>query len=116
MEELLQDTEHLYFVKVWAIDHQLYSPLETPPAGYADRLVHIGGWSMRHPVIEALLRDWGVENPYRDLADREDIYLVDHDIARTIAYLRASYYPRAAAIPIQPLSRETGYQIYRIIS
>ena len=113
---ILEDTEHLYFVKVWSIDHQLYSPLETPPAGYADRLVHIGGWSMHHPVIEQLLADWQIENPYRDLADRDDLYLIDREIWRTIAYLRGSYYPHASAELVQPLSRETGYQIYRIKS
>lgn len=116
VETLLQDTEHLYFVKVFSIDHQLYTPLETPPAGYADRLVHIGGWSMHHPAIERILREWKVENPYRDLADREDLRLIDGDISRTIAYLRTAYYPKASAELVEPLSRETGFRIYEISS
>ena len=116
VERLLEDTEHLYFVKVWSIDHQLYSPLETPPAGYADRLVHIGGWSMNHPVIEEILDKWGIDNPYRDLADRDDVFLIDHEIWTTIAYLRGNYYPKASAELVQPLSNETGYRIYRIRS
>ncbi|MBQ9686715.1 MAG: hypothetical protein IJV41_09280 [Oscillospiraceae bacterium] len=111
---LLEDTEHLYFVKVWSVDHQLYTPLEPAPAGYADRLVHIGGWSMHHPVIEALLQSWGIENPYRDLVNNDSVYLIDNDIDRTLAYLRFAYYPDAAAELLQPLSDETGYRIYRI--
>ena len=114
VERVLEDTEHLYFVKVWSIDHQLYSPLETPPAGYADRLVHIGGWSMHHPVIEALLQKWGIENPYRDLINNDRVYLIDRDIERTLAYLRFAYDPDAEAELVQPLSAETGYPIYRI--
>ncbi len=111
---VLADDEHLYFVKVWAIDHNLYTPLETPPAGFADKLVLIGGWSMGHPSIEEVLREWHVDNPYPDLIGRDDLRLIDHDIDRTLAYLRRAYDPDAAAELIQPLSDETGLLIYRI--
>ena len=112
--ETLLAGDQRYFVKIWAIDHKLYSPLETPPEGYADRLVHIGGWSMHHPAIEALMEEWGVENPWRDLVNREDIYLIDHDIERSLAFLRRWYYPEAEAELVEELSRETGLKIYRI--
>ena len=46
---ILEDDEHLYLTKIWAIDHQLYTPLETPPALFADKLLLIGGWSMGRP-------------------------------------------------------------------
>lgn len=111
---LLEDDEHLYLVKVWAIDHQLYSPLETPPPLYAEKLLLLGGWSMGHPSIEAVLDDWGIENPFPELVNRDDVYLIDRNIKRTISYLRAYYYPKAAAELVQPLSRETGYKIYRV--
>ena len=112
VETLLRDTEHRYFVKVWALDHNLYSPLETPPEGYADKLVMIGGWSMHHPVIEDLMAEWGVENPWHDLVNREDIYLIDHEIGRSLAFLRRWYYPEAELI--EPLSTQTGLMIYRV--
>ena len=114
VETLLADEEHHFFVKVWAIEHNLYTPLETPPEGYADKLVMIGGWSMHHPVIEELLAQWGVENPWHDLVNREDIYLIDHDIDRSLAFLRRWYYPEAEAELIEPLSSQTGLSIYRI--
>ena len=114
VERLLTDDDRLYLVKVWAIDHQLYTPLETPPARYAEKLLLLGGWSMGHPEIKAILDRWGIENPYRDMVNREDVYLIDHDIDRTLAYLRQSYYPDAAAERIEPLSGETGLAIYRI--
>ena len=112
--QLLEDDEHLYLVKIWAIDHQLYTPLETPPAGFSDKLVLIGGWSMGHPEIEAVLNGWSIENPYHDMVNRDDILLIDNDISRTITYLRASYYPKASASLFQPLSSETGFKIYHI--
>ena len=114
VETLLADEQHHYFVKVWAIEHNLYTPLETPPEGYAEKLVMIGGWSMHHPVIEELMARWNVENPWHDLVNRQDIYLIDHDIGRSLAFLRRWYYPEAEAELIEPLSTETGLMIYRI--
>ncbi len=114
VEKLLEDEEHHYFVKIWAIDHQMYTPLETPPEGFADKLVLIGGWSMGHPEIEAVLKQWNIANPYHDLVNREDIRLIDHDIERTLSYLRFAYFPDASAELIQPLSEETGLNIYSI--
>ena len=111
---ILEDDEHLYLTKIWAIDHQLYTPLETPPALFADKLLLIGGWSMGHPEIEAVLDRWDIENPYRDLVNREDVRLIDHEIDRTLAYLRGAYYPDAKAELIEPLSAETGLMIYRV--
>jgi len=115
METLLKDDEHLYFVKIWAIDHQLYTPLETPPARFAEKLLLIGGWSMGHPEINAILEKWEIENPWHDLVNRADVRLIDHDIDRSVAYLRAAYYPEAEAVPVQPLSEETGLKIYQIV-
>ena len=115
VERLLEDEEHLYFVKIWAIDHQLYTPLETPPARFAEKLLLIGGWSMGHPEISAILEKWKIENPFHDLVNREDIRIIDHDVERTVAYLRMAYYPEAEAVPVQPLSGETGLPIYEIV-
>ena len=114
IEQILEDDERLYFVKIWAIDHQLYTPLETPPAGFADKLVLIGGWSMGHPEIEAILKAWDIENPYHDLVNRDDILLIDHDIDRTLAFLRMAYYPKARAELVQPLSDDTDLMIYSV--
>lgn len=111
---VLEDDEHLYLTKIWAIDHQLYTPLETPPEGFSDKLLLIGGWSMGHPEIEAILDKWDIENPYHDLVNRDDIRLIDHDIDRTLAFLRDAYYPDAEAELIEPLSGETGLMIYHI--
>ena len=113
---LLEDDDRLYLVKIWAIDHVLYTPLETPPALFSEKLLLLGGWSMGHPEIERILGDWQLENPFPDLVDREDVYLIDHDIKRTITYLRTFYYPKASAELIQPLSKETGLKIYRVKS
>ena len=114
VEQLIEDEEHLCLVKVWSIDHLLYGPLETPPARYAEKLVLIGGWSMHHPLIEEILDEWDLENPWRDLVGREDILLVDHDVERSLAFLRRWYAPGAAAELVEPISSESDIKVYRI--
>ena len=69
---------------------------------------------MGHPESEAILKDWNIGNPYRDLVNRDDILLVDNDIDRTLAFLRMAYYPEARAELVEPLSEETGLEIYHI--
>ena len=114
VEQLIEDEEHLCLVKVWSIDHLLYGPLETPPARYAEKLVLIGGWSMHHPLIEEILDEWDLKNPWRDLVGREDIRLVDHDVERSLAFLRRWYAPDAKAELIEPISSESDIKVYRI--
>ncbi len=116
MEQLLADEEHLYLCKVWSIDHELYTPLETAPAGFADRIVLLGGWSLYHPSIEHVLESYDIENPYPDMIGNERVRLIDSDVERTLAYLREYYAPDVWAEPVEPLSSETGLSIYRIYS
>lgn len=115
IEQLLADEEHLYLCKVWSIDHELYTPLETAPAGFADRIVLLGGWSLYHPSIEHVLEAYEIENPYPDMIGNEQVRLIDSDVERTLAYLREYYDPDAQAEPVEPLSTETGLKVYRIL-
>lgn len=116
IQKILEDEEHLYLCKVWSIDHQLFTPLETAPAGFADRIVLLGGWSLYHPSIEHVLEHYGIDNPYPDMIGNEQVLLIDKEVERTLAYLQKYYDPNARAEPMEPLSRETGLKIYRIYS
>lgn len=116
IEQILADEEHLYLCKVWSIDHELYTPLETAPAGFADRIVLLGGWSLYHPSIEHVLEAYDIENPYPDMIGNARVLLIDNDVERTLAYLREYYDSNVQAEPVEPLSTETGLKIYRIYS
>ena len=116
VELLLEDEEHLYLCKVWSIDHEIYGPLETAPAGFADKIVLLGGWSLYHPSIEHVLEKWGIENPYPDMIDDPQVLLIDKDIERTVEYLQKYYEPSARAEKLEQLSADTDLEIYRIVS
>ena len=69
---------------------------------------------MHHPVIVDILDSYGIENPYKDIVNHPDCYIIDNDIERTIAYISKYYYPAAEAELIEPLSSETDLKIYKI--
>lgn len=114
VEALLEDTEHVYLAKLDTVSDRLYSPFETAPKGYWDRIVLLGGFDCGHPTIMDNLRRYGVENPYRDCIGNERVYLIEDDIELTLRYLREHYDPGAGAERVEPLSAQTGLQIYRI--
>ena len=115
-ERLLQDGEHVYLAKLDAVTDGLWSPFEPYGKGYWDRIVLLGGFDCLHPAIMENLARYGVENPYRDCIGNEKVYLLEDDIALTLQYLHEHYDPRATAERVEPLSTETGLDIYRIVS
>ena len=60
------------------------------------------------------MADYGVVNPYRDIVDKDNVYIIDDDIDLTIRFINEYYDPDASAELVEPLSSETGLEIYRI--
>jgi hypothetical protein len=60
------------------------------------------------------LAQYGIENPYRDMVNNDKVYLVAADIELSLEYIRNWYYPDAVAEPVEPLSSQTGLQIYKL--
>ena len=114
--ETLIDDEHFFLAEVDAINLTLYSPLETVPAGYADSIVLMGDWCENHPLNDAAMAAYGIEEPMRDLVDNDRACIISKDISTPLQFIRDKYAPEARAELVQPLSSETGLNIYRIIS
>ena len=58
---------------------------------------------------------YGVENPYRDCVGNGKVYLIEDNIDLTLQYIHEHYDPNARAGLVEPLSSETGMDIYRIL-
>ena len=116
VERLLGDTEHVYLAKLDTVSDRLYSPLEPAGRGYWDRIVLLGGFDCGHPAIMKNLARYGVENPYRDAVGNERVYFIEDNIELTLAHIRERYDPGATAERVEPLSGETGLNIYRILA
>ena len=114
METLIAD-EHLFLTGIGGVNHTLYSPLETVPAGYSDKIILLGDWCVMHPNIAATMAEYGIVNPYEDVVGSDRAYLVVDDIEVTMAYINKYYAPEARAELVEPLSAETGLCIYRVL-
>ena len=114
METLIAD-EHLFLIGIGGVNHTLYSPLETVPAGYSDKIILLGDWCVMHPNIAATMAEYGIVNPYEDVVGSDRAYLVVDDITVTMAYINKYYAPEARAELVEPLSAETGLCIYRVL-
>ncbi|MGN0981961.1 MAG: hypothetical protein ACI4O0_03615 [Candidatus Limivicinus sp.] len=114
MEKLIAD-EHLFLTGIGGVNHTLYSPLETVPAGYSDKIILLGDWCVMHPNIAATMAEYGIVNPYEDVIGSDRAYLVVEDIEVTMAYINKNYDPQARAELVEPLSAETGLCIYRVL-
>ena len=112
---IMEDDEHLYLAKFFS-PRGIYGPFETAPRGFAEKLVTIGGWTCQHPLVTDALARYGVVNPYRDMIDNRQVYIIDPNIDLTLSYVRSYYAPQARAELAEPVSSQTGLDIYRILS
>jgi len=53
-------------------------------------------------------------NPCRDIVGKDNVFIIDDDIDLTIRFINEYYDPDASAELVEPLSTETGLEIYRI--
>ena len=114
-ERILADGDHVYLAKTDAVTDGLWSPFEPYGKGYWDKIVLLGGFDCLHPTIMENLARYGVENPFRDCVGNPKVYLIEDNIGLTLQYIREHYDPKATAKRIEPLSDETGLEIYRIL-
>lgn len=114
-ERILQDEEHVYLAKLDAVTDGLWSPFEPYGKGYWDRIVLLGGFDCLHPTIMDNLARYDVENPFRDCVGNPRVYLIEDNIDLTLQYIHEHYDPKAGAERVEPLSSETGLDIYRIL-
>ena len=114
-ERLLADEDPVYLAKLDAVTDGLWSPFGPYGKGYWDKIVLLGGFDCLHPTIMENLAQYGVENPFRDCVGNPKVYLIEDNIDLTLQYIREHYDPKATAKRIEPLSTETGLDIYRIL-
>lgn len=116
VDVLLDERDTLFLSKVDGVSDVIYSPFEPAAEGYWDRIIMLGGWTIRHPSIMSTLAEYGVENPYRDIVNNNKVYIIEDDIALTLSHIHEFYDSEAKAELVEPLSTDTGLSIYRIYS
>lgn len=98
---LNQDQAHTYLI-AWSVsDYSMcFGPLD--PIGYqsSTNQIYLGGWLIESPIYHAQLQSRQIENPFRALSSRPDVFLLQNGvyIENSLAYLN-DYYPAADGEP-----------------
>lgn len=114
LEEIHADAEHFYLRvdnNPWLVN--AYGPWDAIPFGIEANHCAFGGWALRTPPANQILRNYGIENPVRDMIDSECIYLLGTDIDWLVDYLHNWYDASAKPIPVKEIGK---YTVYRIVS
>ena len=107
------DPDGLYLAKIETISYTFYDMLDSIPQGTFENVIWYGGWEMENPIWKAKLAEYNIENPYRDLINKEHVYLVDHKIDLTLQYIREYYDENVEAEKLQDNGR---WPVYRLVS
>ena len=110
-----RDSEHLYLSKVGLYTlSTAYSPLSLVPIGAGANTCALGGWPAGSPSYTAVLKQYGVENPYRDSINNDKVYWIDNHIDWTISYLHEYYDDQVQAKQIGTFDEK--YAMYQLVS
>ena len=112
LEEISSDKEHLYLAKINTLSGgNSFWPFDCLKKGLLDNISWLGGWETNSAVGLHVLESWGITNPYRDMIDNPDVYLIDGDIKLTLRYLQTYYDENVTATLVKKVG---GLKVYRI--
>lgn len=113
-EEMGEDSEHLYLISVGSLNvDSAYGPFDRLPKNVIANVCPLGGWTSRSVTDNAILQEYGVENPFRSMINSRTLYLVDREIGATMNYIRKWYAPGARAELVKTMGKDCS--VYRIV-
>ena len=112
LETIGTDKEHVYLAKSGMLSEIVcYGPFDRMPENLLDNVYWFGGWECRTPGYTGAMEAHGIINPYRDVVNNENIYLVDGNIDLTLKYIRQYYAENAEAVFVKTIGNVDVYQI-----
>ena len=112
LETIGTDKEHTYLTKSGMLSEIVcYGPFDRMPENLLDNVYWFGGWECRTPGYTRAMEVHGIINPYRDVVNNENIYLVDDNIDLTLKYIRQYYAENAEAVFVKTIGNVDVYQI-----
>ena len=112
LETIGTDKEHVYLAKSGMLSEIVcYGPFDRMPENLLDNVYWFGGWECRTPGYTRAMEVHGIINPYRDVVNNENVYLVDDNIDLTLKYIRQYYAENAEAVFVKTIGNVDVYQI-----
>ena len=109
------DKDRLYYVL--ATDDRMstcYLPLDIRRMGTFSNIYALGGWGTQMPIMNRVLTDYGVYNPFHEMVNNPDMYLVSPGYPElVVTYICEHYDSNAYACLVKSYE---GFDFYKIIS
>ncbi len=117
-EELLallnEDKEKLYLCASGSVTSysNAFGIWDVPPLGCQDNIYNLGGWRVNSPFTNQILEIYNVSNPFVDVINNSNIYLIDNNhINAIVEYIRRHYYENAYAVLVKQIYGTSIYSI-----
>lgn len=107
------DDKKLYLENTSSIMHPFaYGIWDVIPQGFSQNRYSLGNWLTASPLTNNVLRKYNIENPFSDMIDNENVYLVNNGGADTeLDYLKRNYNDQVKAAHVKSID---GFQVYKI--
>lgn len=109
-----KDQENLYLCSVpSAVTYtKAYGIWDKIPLGHRSNIVQLGGWGTNAPFTNYVLNSYQVRNPFRDMVDNPNIYLIDnYHINEIVGYIQRHYNENAYARLVKQVEGASVYQV-----
>jgi hypothetical protein len=114
-EMMVEDKEHLYLCTIDVLGTGVASnPFYVGKEGELSNYYVMGGWIVNTPITNQVLSNYGVENPYRDAIDNDNVFIVDTENPKLLErYIRDNYNENAY---LELCSDENNCYVYRVVT
>lgn len=115
LENISEDKENIYFVSVGSSpENAAYEIFDLPEVGLLDNYYSLGGWQTNSPITNSVLKTYNFKNPFREMVDNENAYLVENNnIDLLLQYIRSRYDENAYYVLIKEIA---GNRIFKIVT
>lgn len=107
------DKEHMYIYAVgdaWFMN-EIYGVWDVPPKGVASNIYALGGWGTYSPTSESVKQGYNIRNPFKDIVNRDDVYIVNSNIDQYVEYVQRHYNKNAYAVRVKQIGGLNCYNI-----
>ena len=114
--KLYEDQDTLYLtVTTCDRSYDVYDINEDLPGGFYANTYFLGGWETGSPIMEEKLSNYGIDNPMRDMADKDNVRLIasEWSCLAVTNYLREHY---GMDVEAQKEEEFGNYFVYKITS
>lgn len=110
-----EDKDKLYLQNTGSIlNDRAYSMWEVVPEGLSENRVSLGNWLTGSPLTLSILQKFGVENPFHDVINHSDVYLIDnYGIDTELSYIQRHYEENAKGALVKNIN---GFSVYKVFT